>query len=755
MQPSLSIKLKSTFWTLVFAVGAALCLACTAPGATVLVSFSGANAAVRPSSGVYYNSATVAAAAQTAAGVVPISGSASPMGLTDVANAPTGWTLTLTKTNSSGAVVAGKNITQWPFTYNPPAYPPTVVSFPVNALQYNIDVSQGAVLLVTVSNLNPQQTYNLLAYGASASTQLNGFYSLVIGASYSPVTVNFDSYANRTVAPTWTNITPSADGKIAFTITSPNSVVALNFMELADSGAWETLVDGRSFTNVQAFNTQWYCNYPWGTIHNGSARMDSTHVAVSNGVVTLTSSLTNSYEGASMSPWNIPIAYNSGTFFLQQEMVISPQSPVWDISGDFMVPTVNGTWPAMWLLGVNEWPPESDILEVKGSSVIWQNTYDGNWQTQLTDVPTAGSAWHNYRMRASMLDLNTVDFQYFIDGALRSDQKAGTFVGVPCELIIDYQMGGAGGSPGPAYTTHTYARNIVVKREDLFGGSLGGGAVSGSAVLYEEDWGTTNGGSHVSTLTDVGWNQVLATDFYIGFFQYTNLDDATGAGLPANSMWFGDSDAGPNLTMFYTTNGAGSGTYGDSAFASIEPTLYTNLELSVYGQWRYDGGALQSWFAVQVGGAWYVSTNHPILPNQAGGDNYHRTAMIYGPAATNWNNLTVGSSVGIRGPTAADLSGLITGVGLVVKSTGGWWNINELQVASVARAPTTLGSITAVASSGNSLTLTWTAMANVHLQSATNLALPVVWSDVPITTGQGSAAITMSNAQMFFRLIQP
>ncbi|MDR3377805.1 MAG: hypothetical protein P4M10_03910, partial [Verrucomicrobiae bacterium] len=684
------MKLENNFRTLVSAVGAVICLACTAPASTVLVSFSRTNAAVRPSSGVYYNSATVASAAQTAAGVVPINGRLSPMSLTDVTNASTGWTLTLTKANSSGAVVAGKSITQWPFTYNPPAYPPTVISFPVNALQYNIDVSLGAVLLVTVSNLNPQLTYNLLAYGASASTQLNGFYSLVTGTSFSPATVNFDSYANRTVTPTWTNINPSADGKIAFTITSPNSVVALNFMELSDSGAWETLVDGASFTNAQAFINQWYYNYPWGTIHNGSALMNPTNVTVTNGVVTLTSSLTNAYEGTSMSPWNIPIAYNSGTFFLQQEMVISRQSPVWDISADFIVPSVYGTWPAMWLLGANQWPPESDILEVKGSSVIWQNTYDGNWQTQLTDVPTAGNVWHNYRVLATMLDSTNVDFKYFIDGVLTSHQQASTFVGVPCELIIDFQMGGAGGSPGPTYSTYTYARNIVVKREELFGGSLGGGVLPDSNVPYQEDWGTTNGGNKVAVPADVGWNQALSPDFYSGFFQYTNRDDETGAGLPANSMWCGDSDAGPNLALFYTTNGAGSGICGDSAFASIDPALFTNLEFSVYAQWGWNGGALQSWFAVQVEGAWYVSTNHPIVPNQAGGDHYHRTDMAYSPAATNWNELTVGPTVVIGGSVATDLSGPITGIGLVAESTGGWWNINELQVALVATAPTTL-----------------------------------------------------------------
>jgi hypothetical protein len=73
----------------------------------------------------------------------------------------------------------------------------------------------------------------------------------------------------------------------------------------------------------------------------------------------------------------------------------------------------------------------------------------------------------------------------------------------------------------------------------------------------------------------------------------------------------------------------------------------------------------------------------------------------------------------------------------------------------VATTPTTLGGIAAGASSGNSLALNWNASANVHLQSATSLAPPVVWTDVPNTTGQGSATIIVTNAAMFFRLFQP
>jgi hypothetical protein len=72
---------------------------------------------------------------------------------------------------------------------------------------------------------------------------------------------------------------------------------------------WETLVDGTSFNSVSAFQNKWSYNYPWGMDHNGSARMNQTNVAVSGGVVNLTSSLTNSYEGNSSKNPYLTIRY--------------------------------------------------------------------------------------------------------------------------------------------------------------------------------------------------------------------------------------------------------------------------------------------------------------------------------------------------------------------------------------------------------------------------------------------------------------
>jgi beta-glucanase (GH16 family) len=244
--------------------------------------------------------------------------------------------------------------------------------------------------------------------------------------------------------------------------------VVLVFVPLASArAAWETLVDDTSFNSVSAFTNQWSYNYPWGTDHNGSARMDPTNVGVLSGTVTLTSSPTNSYEGRSSKNPHLTIRYNSGTFYLNHKITISQQYPAWDISGEFKVPTQKGTWPAFWLTGANSWPPESDFMEFKGSHGCNQNTYNGRWQGKITTVPEAGSAWHTYRLVATLVDSTNVSFQYYIDGVMETEQTATTFVGSPCWLIIDYQMEGSSGAPGPSNPTCVYAKNIVVKRKTV------------------------------------------------------------------------------------------------------------------------------------------------------------------------------------------------------------------------------------------------------------------------------------------------
>jgi hypothetical protein len=204
-----------------------------------------------------------------------------------------------------------------------------------------------------------------------------------------------------------------------------------------------------------------------------------------------------------------------------------------------------------------------------------------------------------------------------------------------------------------------------------------------SAVLYQQDFGTVNGGN---SLPAVGWSQILVPGGYSGIYVQNGAIDADSAqSLPINTMYFG-GNAGSGI--FFTTNGAGSGTGGDSAFTSIDPTLYTNLNISVEAQWSFQGANLQCWFAVEVGGAWYVDTNHPITTLQhSAGATFYQSSITYTPAATNWNVLTNTTVVGIGPHAAGNLSGPITGIGIVTVLTGsGSWNYNNILVSSISNS---------------------------------------------------------------------
>jgi hypothetical protein len=293
------------------------------------------------------------------------------------------------------------------------------------------------------------------------------------------VTSSWESMANASGNP-YTGgelaLIPTAGGPIRFGSSHNYDATFIAGLSVPVSPAhavWETLVDGTSFNSVTSFTNKWAHNYPWGTDHNGSARMNQTNVTVSDGVVTLTSSPTNGHEGASRASPHLTIRYNSGTFYLKQPITVSQQFPTWDISGQFKVPTQTGTWPAFWMTGVNSWPPESDFMEFKGSAGCNQNTYDGTWRGKITTVKAADADWHTYRMVATLVDSTSVDFRYYIDGLMQTEQTATTFVGSPCWLIIDYQMEGSSGSPGPSASTYCYMTNIVVRRESAPGVASG------------------------------------------------------------------------------------------------------------------------------------------------------------------------------------------------------------------------------------------------------------------------------------------
>lgn len=224
----------------------------------------------------------------------------------------------------------------------------------------------------------------------------------------------------------------------------------------------DVLIDSSSFAGYSAFESTWNYLYPWGDTHNGSARMigsptDHSHIWLSGGVLTL---LATPVSGQG------DIHYYSGTVYARAEVNVDDSYPVWELSGEFQAPSGVGQWPAFWATGVNSWPPESDILEYKGTAQNWFNTYKnpaGGWSNTI--VPVGNPAgWHSYRAVFRKASDTDVTIQYYLDGSLRGTHTGANFVGQPMWIIIDLQMEGSSGTPGPTGDTYYLVRNPYVAR---------------------------------------------------------------------------------------------------------------------------------------------------------------------------------------------------------------------------------------------------------------------------------------------------
>lgn len=225
------------------------------------------------------------------------------------------------------------------------------------------------------------------------------------------------------------------------------------------SATWQTVIDSTSFDSYGRFESSWHYLYPWGDVHNGAAKMiggpsDHSHIFLDGGVLVM-KSVPVIPEGR--------IRYYSGTVYAKETVLVNREFPNWVLEADVEAESLHGTWPAFWITGTHSWPPESDIMEYKGNDTCWQNTYTGKWQVKLTRVVSPES-WHNYKAVITRLDSSYVEIRYYIDGALTATDSA-DFVGKPMWIILDYQMEGSSGSPGPDRTTFMRVKDVFVAKE--------------------------------------------------------------------------------------------------------------------------------------------------------------------------------------------------------------------------------------------------------------------------------------------------
>lgn len=237
--------------------------------------------------------------------------------------------------------------------------------------------------------------------------------------------------------------------------------------------SFETVIDN-TFTDYTTFEQYWNYLYPWGSDHNGTARMygsstDHNHIYLdASGVLHIKATHITWNEGNSGADPYLPIHYHSGAINAKFQVLVNDQFPNYEVRGEFQAPSVKGSWPAFWLTAVNSWPPESDIMEFKGNSNVWQNTFrtSSDVSSIVTNVSSPGN-WHEYRIWMTKSTATDVTIHYYIDGVWKG-QHTGNFVGKPMYIIINMQMEGSSGSPGPTADTYLNVRNVYVGRTRAF-----------------------------------------------------------------------------------------------------------------------------------------------------------------------------------------------------------------------------------------------------------------------------------------------
>ncbi|MBD0831546.1 LamG domain-containing protein [Aestuariibaculum sediminum] len=189
-------------------------------------------------------------------------------------------------------------------------------------------------------------------------------------------------------------------------------------------------LDSTSFNNKKVFEANWSMFYPWGTDHNGTARMFTENVSLKKGGILEIKAYWNKGrdEGKSSADPHLPIAFHSGAVHLKKKIRVTEILPYWEISGDFQAPIEHGSWPAFWITGATSWPPEVDILEFKGSPICWQNTVTGKdwrstiWTTEKTELIDAAKIWHHYKVTLEYVDEVNTHVKLYIDNILKSDE---------------------------------------------------------------------------------------------------------------------------------------------------------------------------------------------------------------------------------------------------------------------------------------------------------------------------------------------
>ncbi|KAJ3567840.1 hypothetical protein NP233_g6097 [Leucocoprinus birnbaumii] len=105
-----------------------------------------------------------------------------------------------------------------------------------------------------------------------------------------------------------------------------------------------TVIPSNSFSSVSTFETYWNYLYPWGSDHNGSARMkgsssDHSHINPASGTLSLIATPTSNPSPPTSSADPHPaIHYASGAIHAKSQITVTSAN-AYTVSGEFSAPT--------------------------------------------------------------------------------------------------------------------------------------------------------------------------------------------------------------------------------------------------------------------------------------------------------------------------------------------------------------------------------------------------------------------------------
>ncbi|KAL5404734.1 hypothetical protein PMIN03_008931 [Paraphaeosphaeria minitans] len=207
-------------------------------------------------------------------------------------------------------------------------------------------------------------------------------------------------------------------------------LISLSITLAAGLSSAATIIPKTVFDSTSSLTQYFSYNYPWGTDHNGGARMAASHAVISTaGTLTLTAQKISSQPPATHGGKQIPISYLSGAVSAKQHFTI-PSGGGFIFSGSFQATTTKGMARFLAHGNVGYASP-------------------GSFHYIKCQVRDRGNG-------------KDAQVKYFLNDVEVTTHYGKDYVGKPLYLIINLQMEGSSGTPGPSSKTSYSIRNMEV-----------------------------------------------------------------------------------------------------------------------------------------------------------------------------------------------------------------------------------------------------------------------------------------------------